>query len=730
MKIDAGSTNVSVYYYIVQDASATSPGEPVTGLLFSDIETGGSASYVRQGAARTDLTLITLASASATHADGGFILVDDTNMPGLYRCDYPDAAFASGVDQTFLSIVVASANNAVAAPILVDIEASIAQTADHTAGIADIPTVAEFNARTLVAASYFDPAADAVANVTLVATTTTNTDMRGTDGVDTATMRGTDSANTVVPPSVAQFNARTILAASYFDPAADAVANVTLTATTTTLTNKTGFSLASTGLDAIVSTATGMVEIAKAIWDRVLTGATHNINNSAGKRLRGVSGEIFEDGTAQSGGNNSIQLASGDVTINEQFVSSKVIIVGGTGTAQEAIITSSVASTDTLTITPTWLVNPDATSEYQILPAQVHSTVRNGGYDNASVFIDTVNGAAGTEKGVNGTSTNPVSNLTDAYVIAANEMLTKFDIAPGSAITLPSDSSDKQFVGSLYTVALNGQEIGDSTFTGASQITGIGINTANGPPAFFTCGIGTVTLPPSNGFEVGFFGTFTIGSEGTFTYGGSASLLGLGLTLDYGVARNASQFALQSWGGGTVEIQNAGAGTGTYELEMNAIGGHLVINANCSATTNVDLHGSIQFTNNATGITVNDQSGALRVDLETVDTNVDSILVDTGTTLPALIDDLAIKKNTAFSNFEFLMVLTSDGRTPATGLTVTGQRSIDGASFATVGGTIAEVSNGIYQFDALAADTNGDVITWRFTSATADDTFVTFKTVA
>jgi len=40
------------------------------------------------------------------------------------------------------------------------------QTADHTAGIADVPTVAEFNARTLVAASYFDPAADTVATVT------------------------------------------------------------------------------------------------------------------------------------------------------------------------------------------------------------------------------------------------------------------------------------------------------------------------------------------------------------------------------------------------------------------------------------------------------------------------------------------------------------------------------------------------------------------------------------
>jgi len=197
MDIKAGSVNVSVYFYIVQDASATSPGEPVTGLLFSDIETGGSASYSRQGAARTDLTLITLASASAAHADGGFILVDDTNMPGLYRCDYPDAAFATGIDQVVLSIVVASANNAVAAPIFVQISDDIDQTGDNyvrlgapsganiSADIADVPTVAEMNARTLASASYFDPAADTVANVTLVATTTTNTDMVGTNGANT-----------------------------------------------------------------------------------------------------------------------------------------------------------------------------------------------------------------------------------------------------------------------------------------------------------------------------------------------------------------------------------------------------------------------------------------------------------------------------------------------------------------------------------------------------------------
>lgn len=58
--------------------------------------------------------------------------------------------------------------------------------------------------------------------------------------IPTTAMRGTDSANTVVPPSVAQFNARTIVSADYFDPAADTVANVTLVATTTTNTDMRG----------------------------------------------------------------------------------------------------------------------------------------------------------------------------------------------------------------------------------------------------------------------------------------------------------------------------------------------------------------------------------------------------------------------------------------------------------------------------------------------------------
>lgn len=63
--------------------------------------------------------------------------------------------------------------------------------------LADVPTNSEFNARTLLASAYFDPTADTVANVTLCATTTTNTDMRGTNGANTVTPDAAGTAPTV-----------------------------------------------------------------------------------------------------------------------------------------------------------------------------------------------------------------------------------------------------------------------------------------------------------------------------------------------------------------------------------------------------------------------------------------------------------------------------------------------------------------------------------------------------
>lgn len=97
-------------------------------------------------------------------------------------------------------------------------------------------------------------------------------------------------------------------------------------------------------------------------------------------------------------------------------------------------------------------------------------------------------------------------------------------------------------------------------------------------------------------------------------------------------------------------------------------------------------------------------------------------------------DAILPTQNAAFNNIMFLFVAASDGVTPVTGATGTSvTRSIDGSAFGSGTGTLAEVANGIYQYDASAADMNGGVITFRFvgtggTPGAPNDTFVTLVT--
>lgn len=276
-------------------------------------------------------------AAFASLTDTNPTELDATNAPGVYVFDLSQAetngdvltivpsSSTANVQMDILNIytvvlndykadVSALATSSALATVDSNVDAILVDTdATIPALIADVPTVAEFEARTLVAASYFDPAADTVANVTLVATTTTNTDMVGTNNaalasslaitnssVNTiktvtnalpdsgaltslATASALSTVDTVVDailvdtgttipaqitglnnldaagvrsaiglasanldtqiadlPTVAEFEARTLVAAAYFDPASDAVANVTLCDTTTTNTDMRG----------------------------------------------------------------------------------------------------------------------------------------------------------------------------------------------------------------------------------------------------------------------------------------------------------------------------------------------------------------------------------------------------------------------------------------------------------------------------------------------------------
>ena len=88
----------------------------------------------------------------------------------------------------------------------------------------------------------------------------------------------------------------------------------------------------------------------------------------------------------------------------------------------------------------------------------------------------------------------------------------------------------------------------------------------------------------------------------------------------------------------------------------------------------------------------------------------------------------AVKKNAVLNAFAFPMFNTAGA--PTTGLTVTAQRSIDGAAFGACANSVTETSNGWYQINLAAMDLNGTVIALRFSASGAQDTDYTLVTQA
>lgn len=89
----AGATSKTVDIALVQNAAATSPGDPLTGLAFN---TASLTCYQRKGATTTP-TAVTLATQTVGGAfsAGGFVELDATHMPGGYRFDIPNALLAA-----------------------------------------------------------------------------------------------------------------------------------------------------------------------------------------------------------------------------------------------------------------------------------------------------------------------------------------------------------------------------------------------------------------------------------------------------------------------------------------------------------------------------------------------------------------------------------------------------------------------------------------------------------
>ena len=87
---------------------------------------------------------------------------------------------------------------------------------------------------------------------------------------------------------------------------------------------------------------------------------------------------------------------------------------------------------------------------------------------------------------------------------------------------------------------------------------------------------------------------------------------------------------------------------------------------------------------------------------------------------------MMVKKNTALAGFAFPMYDSSGNLT--TGLTVTGQRALNGGAFSNVTNAVSEISNGWYTVDLAAGDVNGNTVALRFHASGAVDTVITLIT--
>ena len=120
--------------------------------------------------------------------------------------------------------------------------------------------------------------------------------------------------------------------------------------------------------------------IADTVWDTVLSGSSHNIQNSAGKRLRDLASQVIHTDTAQGPAvnGNQIQLALAASSVDGTYDPSLVFIRDGTGVGQARNILQYEGSTRIATVDRNWKVNPDGTSEYVIVASAGREHVNEG----------------------------------------------------------------------------------------------------------------------------------------------------------------------------------------------------------------------------------------------------------------------------------------------------------------------------------------------------------------
>ena len=212
MQVHGGATDVTTYFVLRTAAD----GVELTGATITNID----LQYTRSGAtpaAKVDATA--LAATNSAHGDNQAIEIDATDQPGLYRVDWPDAAFAAGVREVILSVKYATAFTEhlrvqIDPPVNVEQWNATDVPSEHTAGY-PIVTVKDGSGT-----GEINTTSGAIDAVTTVTTTTnlTNYPAAGATAAELAKVPKSDSNVTWNATAAAQIQSEANDALVAYDP--------------------------------------------------------------------------------------------------------------------------------------------------------------------------------------------------------------------------------------------------------------------------------------------------------------------------------------------------------------------------------------------------------------------------------------------------------------------------------------------------------------------------------
>jgi hypothetical protein len=220
-------------------------------------------------------------------------------------------------------------------------------------------------------------------------------------------------------------------------------------------------------------------------------------------------------------------------------------------------------------------------------------------YMHGAVWIDTVNGAAGTASYTNGIVTNPCSTLASAKTIADNLKIKRFWTQSGSALTLAAAYVGYVFDGAGYTLALGTQDISKAIIHNVEGLSGTA-TCPTGEAVVFDCHIsGATTIGEVDFNRCHLMATVTMSQASVpYLFNQCVGVSSAKITF-----AAASQTAVISKWSGPLTIAGM---VSTNILYLDGDGDVTFDNTNNTGT--VYISGNIRLTNNGTSMAITDSS--------------------------------------------------------------------------------------------------------------------------